>query len=233
MQVGAATNNGRVREHNEDAFWFSDHVFVVCDGMGGHQAGEVASAIAVDVFKTYDYTSIQPMNAVLDAIMSAHREIQAQAEAPHLRGMGTTATLAYIVKDGASYQLFLGHVGDSRAYILHNGKLTQVTSDHSLVGELVRNGSLSKNEACHHPHRHIVTQALGIGEIEIETYTARLGSRDRILLCTDGLTDVVADNEIEAVLLQHDPESAAHRLIEIANANGGPDNITVIVVEIP
>ena len=111
--------------------------------------------------------------------------------------------------------------------------MTQITSDHSLVGELLRNGSLSKDEAYHHPHRHVVTQALGIGEIDIETYTSRLESTDMILLCTDGLTDVVADEEIEEVLLQYDPEAAAHKLIETANAKGGPDNITVILVEIP
>lgn len=233
MRVGAVTSNGCLREHNEDAFWVSDHVFVVCDGMGGHQAGEVAAAIAVDVFKSYDYTARKPLDAVLDAIMSAHLSIQAQAVEPHLRGMGTTATLAHIVKDGSSYHLYLGHVGDSRAYLLHSGRLTQITSDHSLVGELLRNGSLSKDEAYHHPHRHVVTQALGIGEIDIETYTSRLESTDMILLCTDGLTDVVADEEIEEVLLQYDPEAAAHKLIETANAKGGPDNITVILVEIP
>ena len=220
MRVGATTSNGRVREHNEDAFWVSEQVFVVCDGMGGHQAGEVASAIAVDVFKNYDYTARQPLEAVLDAIMAAHRAIQAQAGAPHLHGMGTTATLAYIVQDGASYHLFLGHVGDSRAYMLHNGRLTQITSDHSLVGELVRNGSLSKDEAFNHPHRHVVTQALGIGEIEVETFTTKLDSADRILLCTDGLTDVVADQQIQ-VLVETDPESAAHKLIDIANTQGG------------
>ncbi|HOB08447.1 MAG: PP2C family serine/threonine-protein phosphatase [Limnochordia bacterium] len=233
MRVGAATSNGLVRDHNEDAYWVSDNVFAVCDGMGGHQAGEVAAAIAVDVFKSCDFSAKPPMDAVMDAIMSAHRAIQAQAKAPHLRGMGTTATLAYIVKDGTAYHLYLGHVGDSRAYMLHNGKLTQITSDHSIVGELVRNGNLSKDEAFHHPHRHVVTQALGIGEIEIETFSAPLVPTDWILLCTDGLTDVVADEQIEAVLLQHDPEGAACELIEIANANGGPDNVTVILVEIP
>ena len=129
--------------------------------------------------------------------------------------------------------LFLGHVGDSRAYMLHNGRLTQITSDHSLVGELVRNGSLSKDEAFNHPHRHVVTQALGIGEIEVETFTTKLDSADRILLCTDGLTDVVADQQIQEVLVETDPESAAHKLIDIANTQGGPDNITVILIEIP
>ena len=233
MRVGAATSIGRVRDHNEDAFWISENDFAVCDGMGGHQAGEVASSLAIDVFKNYCFTNQRPLEAVVDAILSAHRVVQAEAAAPDYSGMGTTATLAYIVKYNQCYELFIGHVGDSRAYLLHNDTLEQITSDHSLVGELIRNGSLSKSDAVNHPHRHVVTQALGIGEIKIETHSKQLVSNDQILLCTDGLTDVVEESMIQDTLRNHAPEAAAQKLVEMANEMGGPDNITVIVVKIP
>lgn len=233
MQVGAATSNGLVRDHNEDAYWISEHVFAVCDGMGGHQAGEVASQLAVDVFKDYRFNEEEPLEAVLGAITKAHRVVQTEAQTPDYSGMGTTVTLAYIAEEQGEYQLYIGHVGDSRAYVLTNGKLEQVTSDHSLVGELIRNGNLSKDDAVNHPHRHVVTQALGIGEIEIETFTRTLNSADLVLLCTDGLTDVVEDAVIADILKDYSPEEAAQKLVALANEKGGPDNITVIIIKIP
>lgn len=233
LQVGVATSNGLVRDHNEDAYLVSDRIFAVCDGMGGHKAGEVASELAVRVFKEYSFTNKEPLTAVTEAILLAHRVVQHEAQAPEFNGMGTTATLALIDQREQKYYLYIGHVGDSRAYVLHHNHLVQVTSDHSLVGELVRNGNLTKDEAQSHPHRHIVTQALGIAEISIETFTTQLQSQDQVLLCTDGLTDVVKDDCIQAVLLQHPPQEAAQKLVDLANQYGGPDNITVIVVKIP
>lgn len=233
MRIGIATNVGLQRDHNEDAYWYSDRLFVVCDGMGGHQAGEVASKLAIETFQNYSFSSQDPLNDVSNAINEAHRTIKAEAETPEYDGMGTTATLALILFIEESYQLYLGHVGDSRAYLLRKGQLSQLTSDHSIIGELLRNGSLTEDEATHHPHRHVVTQALGIGEVKIETFNQKLASGDKMLLCTDGLTDVVNDSTLLSTLAQNSPQEAADKLVDIANCEGGPDNITVIVVEIP
>ncbi len=233
MEVGICTSSGLVRDHNEDAFWADKNIFVVCDGMGGHQAGEVASSLAIEVFKSYDFTSSAPVEAIKDSIFHAHARIKAEAEDPNYRGMGTTATLASLIESSNGYQLDIGHVGDSRAYLMRDGSLVQVTKDHSLVGELLRNQSLSKAEAINHPHRHVVTQALGIDEIEIDIFSSELASGDQVLLCTDGLSDVVEDQMIATVLLEYQPEDSAQRLVDLANAKGGPDNITVIVIKIP
>lgn len=233
MQIGIATNVGLQREHNEDAYWHSDSLFVVCDGMGGHQAGEVASNLAIKTFQNYSFASKNPLVDVNNAISEAHRSIKSAAETPEYEGMGTTATLALVNFVEQNYHLYLGHVGDSRAYLLREGRLSQLTSDHSVVGELLRNGSLTETEATHHPHRHVVTQALGIGDVNIETLKQDLVSGDKILLCTDGLSDVVSDAILLSIVNQNPPQEAADKLVETANNQGGPDNITVIVVEIP
>lgn len=232
MQVGVATSIGQVRNQNEDAFMHSDRVFAVCDGMGGHQAGEVASKLAISVIETYDFSAKDPVHDVIDAINKAHKVIQNKAVVPSRKGMGTTVTLALIDNKDGHYNLYLGHVGDSRAYLLRAKELKQITSDHSVVGQLVKNGSLSKDEAFNHPHRHIVTQALGIDQIEIETYSNTLSHQDQVILCTDGLTDVVNDQQIEEILNNNEPQTAADKLIKAANDNGGPDNITVIIVAV-
>ncbi len=233
LQIGIATNIGCIRHQNEDAFWHSDCVFVVCDGMGGHQAGEVASNMAVNVFKNFSFSSKEPLQDIVNAIQKAHRVVQDAAKVPSCSGMGTTATLAVINSENLNYCLYLGHVGDSRAYLLRDSKLKQLTSDHSVVGEMLRNGTLTAAEAVNHPHRHVVTQAIGIGEIEIETHSLVLNTGDKILLCTDGLTDVVEEGTIQQVLAADLPQAAADKLIVTAIKKGGPDNITVIVIAIP
>lgn len=233
MNIGVATNAGMQRDHNEDAYWHSEHIFVVCDGMGGHQAGEVASELAIKTFRDFEFSSPEPLQDIIDTINLAHQLIKTEADSPEYEGMGTTVTLALIKEIAQSHTLYLGHVGDSRAYLLRDQQLTQLTSDHSVVGELLRNGSLTEVEALNHPHRHIVTQALGIGEITIETKTLELSTGDIILLCSDGLTDVVDSEILQSLLMEHQPQAAADKLVETANSQGGPDNITVIIVEIP
>ena len=216
VQIGVATSVGMVRTLNEDAYWFSDRVFVVCDGMGGHQAGEVASALAINAIKGYQFKLADPIEEIKEAILQAHQQVAGAASEPALAGMGTTIVLMVIT----DHQLYIGHVGDSRGYLLREQDLIQITNDHSVVAELVRNGSLTEDEAISHPHRNIVTQALGIGDIVVETHSYALQSGDKILLCTDGLTDVVNTKLIKEVLLENQPEEAAQELVKLANQQG-------------
>lgn len=232
MRVGAATSVGRVRETNEDAFWVGEHCLVVCDGMGGHQGGEIASQMAVDVIRNYDFLMKEPREEIRSAIQQAHETIRDAADShDHLRGMGTTLTMCLFVPNQHGVQMFIGHVGDSRAYIHTHDQLQQMTSDHSVVGELLRQGSLAPDEAAVHPKRHILSQALGVGIIEVELIECYLPKGSKVLLCTDGLTDVVGDDELKEVMHLHSPEDIAHELVRRANDLGGPDNITVIIAE--
>lgn len=235
VHIGVATSVGKVRTLNEDAYWFSEHIFVVCDGMGGHQGGEVASALATNVIKEYQFNHVNPMEDISRAIHQAHQRVIAEAKEPNLAGMGTTIVLAVIKEDQVTndQQLYVGHVGDSRAYLLREQKLMQLTEDHSVVAELLRNGSLTEHEAIGHPHRNVVTQALGIGEIKVETNSFPIQSGDLILLCTDGLTDVVSEQQIKQVLKDSEPAEAATDLVNLANQEGGPDNTTALVILVP
>ncbi len=234
MEVQAATHIGRVRENNEDSFWVGKSCLVVCDGMGGHQAGEVASRLAVETISTYPFSGEDPPKEVRAAIEKAHGRVKARAsEDPHFYGMGTTLTLACVTPLGNGTLLTVGHVGDSRAYLFSDRKLVQLTSDHSVVEELVRQGTLTPQEAKHHAQRHVLTQALGSGAIEIELITKKLVGNCFLLLCTDGLTDVVEDEQIGRVLAEEDSwTDAAQKLIDLANSLGGPDNITVLVAQV-
>lgn len=233
MEVKVATHVGQVRENNEDSFWVGEHCLLVCDGMGGHQGGEIAAKLAVDVIKTYPFSGDNCQKEVRLAIEEAHKKILATAEDQgELRGMGTTATLACISRKEA--RLVVGHVGDSRGYLYVDGELSQITVDHSVVGELVRAGTITAREAKNHTQRHVLTQALGTtGEIEIEMNVKNIKSGTIILLCTDGLTDVVTDQQIGQILAQADRyENTAQALVDLANSLGGPDNITVVVAQI-
>ncbi|MCZ7534291.1 MAG: Stp1/IreP family PP2C-type Ser/Thr phosphatase [Acidimicrobiia bacterium] len=230
----SGTDTGKVREHNEDALYpaesgSSDNtiLLMVADGMGGAVAGEIASRIAVEA------ASEQPTDATIepsDRVLAGNSAvILATEEDRSLAGMGTTMTLVRLDPDGVAA---FAHVGDSRAYLLHDGELTQLTDDHSLVGELVTLGRISKEEARHHPHRHLVTRVLGLGPIPIDTFEINLEPGDRILLCSDGLTDMVSDIMIEEILSAGEGvEPTAWALIEQANAAGGVDNTTVVVVD--
>jgi protein phosphatase len=227
--VGAATDVGKGRSGNEDLFLVDpDHqLYAVADGMGGHRAGEVASATAIESLQR----AYQAGAALDEAVGEANAAVFAKASANvDMRGMGTTLT-AVALQDG--HIALLGHVGDSRAYLMRDGGVTQVTDDHSLVEQLVREGRLSPEEALHHPQRAIITRALGVDpDVEVDTYRVDLRPGDRIVLCSDGLTNMVADDAIAAVLRgQSDPQQAAERLVDMANDAGGDDNITVVVLE--
>lgn len=234
MNVGAETSIGKVRQTNEDAFWAEKGLLIVCDGMGGHRAGEVASAMAVESIRNFPFQFHDPPAEVRQAILQAHATIvQASLHNPELQGMGTTVTMALCVEAEEGADVTVGHVGDSRAYYYANGELCRITNDHSVVGELTRQGTLSPEEAVLHPQRHVLSQALGIGEVEVEVHRIFLPSGARILICTDGLTDVLSDEQIKEHIARSEPQETARALVALANAQGGRDNITVIVAQIP
>lgn len=230
LVAGAATDVGRVRQGkpNEDAVLVDDrlHLFAVADGMGGHRAGEVASATALEALRA----AIASGRPVPDAIASANSAVFSKAfDDPELRGMGTTITVA-VAGDGQA--IVVGHVGDSRAYHLHDGELVQITEDHSLVEELVREGRLTPEQASVHPQRSIITRALGVDEqVQVDVYDVDLAAGDRVLLCSDGLTSMVRPNDIARILRREDdPTRAAEALVDAANAAGGEDNVTAVVL---
>lgn len=219
-------------------------LFVVADGMGGHAGGAQASAIAVDAIEISLLTALKWLFAlgapgdadtagVLGQLKAALRAADARvcdeaARTPALHDMGTTLTVAY--RQGSS--LFLAHVGDSRCYMLRDGKLHRLTQDHTLVGEMVRRGVLSSEEAASHGLRHVITNAVGgpTRGIHAEVHRVELATGDVLLLCTDGLTDMVDDGEIGAILAAHqNPRAACEHLVQLANDHGGVDNITAVV----
>jgi serine/threonine protein phosphatase PrpC len=234
LHFAAATDVGRMRSNNEDSYLSRQPVAAVADGMGGHRAGEVASAIAIEELSALGERGPWENEAAAtddlkQAILRANQRIHEMAASDRqLNGMGTT--LVALLEDGDL--VHLANVGDSRAYLLRQGELSQVTVDHSLVQELVDEGRLSREDAERHPQRSVITRALGIDqEVEFDLFTYKLQVGDRLLLCSDGLSDVVEPTQIRNVLLRvRDPQRAAARLIEVANEHGGPDNITVIVV---
>jgi len=226
---GSRTDVGRGRPENEDSCLVdaAHGLYAVADGMGGHRAGEVASATAIETLKAA-YVGGQPID---EAVESANAAVFAKAaDDDALRGMGTTLTA--IALEGDSTAL-LGHVGDSRAYLMRDGAVAQVTDDHSLVEQLVREGRLSPEEAQNHPQRAIITRALGIDpEVEVDTYRVDLKPGDRLLICSDGLTNMLSDDTIAVTLRRYaDPQQAADTLVDMANQAGGDDNITVVVLD--
>jgi protein phosphatase len=230
LVVGAATDVGRVREGNEDAYLVDDTIglVAVADGMGGHRAGEVASATALEALRA----AVAGGRPLREAIEDANRAVYGKSLTDaSLRGMGTTLTAGTLAAGGT---LIVGHVGDSRAYLMHDGELRRLTTDHSLVEELVRDGRLTADEAAVHPQRSIITRALGVDEsVEVDVYPVELAPGDRVLLCSDGLTGMVQPETIAAELRREDdPDRAATRLVDAANAAGGEDNITVVVVAV-
>jgi PPM family protein phosphatase len=235
LVFAAATDVGRMRKNNEDSYLSSQPVAAVADGMGGHSAGEVASAIAIEELAGLRdrgpwENETAATEALKQAILRANRRIREMAASDRkLNGMGTT--LVALLEDGDL--VHLANVGDSRGYLLRQGELSQVTVDHSLVQELVDDGRLSPEDAERHPQRSVITRALGIDpEVEFDLFTYKLQVGDRLLLCSDGLSDVVEPTQIRNVLLrERNPQRAARRLIAVANEQGGPDNITVIVVD--
>lgn len=234
LRWGAATHEGLVRDMNEDAFLAEPGMYVVADGMGGHSAGEVASAIAVDSLRRGMEHGYRRMDDVTVAIRIANATIRAEAGASADRaGMGTTLT-ALVVLDEEEHVLALANVGDSRTYRRRAGRLSRLTIDHSYVQELVQEGQITLEEARLHPRRNIVTRALGIDpRVKVDTWTITAATGDRYVLCSDGLVDEVPDHEIAELLAGvSDPQAAADQLVAMANRHGGRDNVTVVVVDV-
>ena len=232
---GTGTHVGRVRDGNEDSL-FPDEpgssegpvVLMVADGMGGAVAGEVASSLAVEAAsRAPAEDEATPETRVLDANRAV---IDATREDPSLAGMGTTMTLVQLNPDPTAD---FAHVGDSRAYLLRNNELEMLTTDHTLVHELIELGRITPEEAEHHPHRHLITRVLGLGPIGVDTFKLDLEDGDRLLLCSDGLNTMVSDITIKQ-LLDNDQgvEPTAWALIEHANRAGGLDNTTVVVIDV-
>ena len=222
------TDTGRQRRENEDSAYVHAPVFVVADGMGGAQAGEVASRIAIETFERGLPGSGTPEARLAELVRDANQRIYDRARTEHGRaGMGTTLTAAYLA-DG---ELAIAHVGDSRAYLLRDDQLTRLTQDHSLVDELVRQGKLTEEQAAEHPQRSIITRALGPEpDVEVDTFSYPMRAGDILLLCSDGLTSMVSEERVAEILRGSATlEAAADRLIDEANEAGGRDNITVVL----
>jgi serine/threonine protein phosphatase PrpC len=228
VEQAGRTDVGRQRTANEDSLVVSPPLFAVADGMGGAKAGEVASAVAVEAVESAR-ESEEPAEAQLTGIVrAANRRIYDLAVADESRrGMGTTLTLAKVHGDEVS----LAHVGDSRAYRMRDGELTQLTRDHSLVAELERSGQITAEAAEHHPQRSIITRALGPEpDVEVDTYTLAGRDGDLFLICSDGLTSMISDDEVGSILRSAASlDQAADTLVRAANQSGGKDNITVIL----
>jgi serine/threonine protein phosphatase PrpC len=229
IKVGVRSDIGRLRQRNEDAYLVKDSLFVVADGMGGHRGGDVASTLALETIESGAPAEVTLENLVQD-IKRANQAVMDRGEADReLRGMGTTIT-AVIAEDAKAH---VAHVGDSRAYLLRDGSLQQLTEDHTLVQRMVREGRLSEDEAAHHPQRSVLTRALGVDDdIPVDELSLDVHTGDRLLLCTDGLTSMVDRDRIKKILArERDPQVACDKLIDAANRAGGDDNITVIVLD--
>lgn len=240
MRIVAKTDKGHVRDSNQDAYAvgeFSDEVVwaVVCDGMGGAAGGNIASALAVKVISDKINVSYREQmrdssikNMLDSALNAANVEVFDMSESKHeLKGMGTTVVCA-IVKDGQAY---IAHAGDSRAYILKNEKIFQITTDHSIVQDLLDKGKITSEQALNHPNKNIITRAVGVDKnIEIDFDQIDLDDDTTLLLCTDGLSNYVSNNEILELTSDKKHYAFADRLVNKANENGGGDNITVVVI---
>jgi protein phosphatase len=226
-QRAAATDPGKRRRRNEDAYVVEPPLFAVADGMGGARAGEIAAKIAASVLR-----DSSGENAVVELIKEANRRVYEAATEDETRsGMGTTITAAIVGDDGVQ----IGHVGDSRAYRVRDGKLEQLTEDHSLVAELVRSGKLSPEEADVHPQRSVITRTVGTDpDVDVDTLEIDARPGDVFLLCSDGLTTMVDDTSILAVVQKNRAslDKAARALVDAANKGGGEDNITIVLFEI-
>lgn len=227
---GSRTDIGCLRDHNEDSLVVAPPLFAIADGMGGHAAGEVASEIAVRVLS--ELAPEHPDGAALGhAVEEANRAvIQAAHEGRGRQGMGTTMTAAMLEGE----RLVIAQVGDSRAYLLHQGKLQQLTRDHSLMADMIEAGQLTPEEARTHPQRSVITRALGSDtHLHPDIYEINVETGDRLLICSDGLSGMVFDNEIENTLRRvQDPQRCASQLVNEAIAAGGHDNVTVIVADV-
>ena len=239
LAIGAATDTGNLRGQNEDAHIAEQNLFAVADGMGGHNAGEVASAMAIEHLRGIALSGVSSAEAFAQVVRDLNSAIYASATSTtDQRGMGTTLTAAALLKSTSDTdqpsQIVIANVGDSRTYLLRSGELRQMSVDHSYVQELVTEGLLTVDEARTHPRRNIVTRALGIDEqVSVDTWTIPMFDGDRFMLCSDGLVDEVPIDEITEMMREHStPQHVAERLVTAAKRHGGRDNITVIVVDV-
>jgi protein phosphatase len=232
FRVAARTDVGRARERNEDSLFAGKHVFAVADGLGGHQAGNVASSLALQPVAALDEVeSKRAAGQIADAVRKANRAVVEQADTDTgLRGMGTTLTA--IALEGATAHL--AHVGDSRCYLLRGSEITQMSRDHTLVARMVSEGKLTPEQAETHPQRSMLTRALGAERsIDVDEMEFPLEPGDRLLLCSDGLTGMLADHEIRALAAtSSDLDEICAHLVDEANARGGLDNITVVLIDV-
>ncbi len=242
MRIVGKTDIGMVRDTNQDAFKIvalgtGSGLALVCDGMGGARGGDTASTIAKKVItetiqKTYqDVMGAEAVKAmVLEAVASANRAIyQTAKDHPEYTGMGTTVVLSLLHQKRA----YIAHVGDSRLYLMREHSLTQITRDHSFIQEMVDRGEISPEEARVHPNKNIITRAVGVHwDVDVDFYSLDLYPGDKLLLCTDGLTNLCPDEKLADVISSDSIEEAAETLICTANQEGGHDNITVVIVEV-
>lgn len=234
LRSGSASDVGRVRSVNEDLALDSMTLFAVADGMGGHAGGEVAARTAIEALQR-EFGLHQSADGLAGAVRQANVAVwERSQEDADLRGMGTTLTTAALVGTPDGDRLVMANVGDSRSYRLHEGRLIQLSHDHSVAEELVDRGELSEAEAAIHPHRHILTRALGVASaVDVDVWEMMPESGDRYLLCSDGLTNEVPEERIAEVLTsESDPQKAAETLVRLANESGGNDNITVVVLDV-
>ncbi len=238
LRWGGASDVGQLRQVNEDSMLLGPDVFVVADGMGGHAAGDVASHLAVETIDRELSDDDGNATRVIDliaAVQSANDAIYGRsAQEPGLAGMGTTVVAIALVVEDDEQRIAIVNVGDSRAYRLTQGDLQQVSADHSLVGELVREGRLTREAARTHPQKNIVTRAVGLDEyVDVDEFQILPRTGDRYLLCSDGLTDELTETDIASVLRTvEDPDDAAAELVRRANEHGGRDNITIVIVDV-
>ena len=232
LVAGAATDVGRARLVNEDSFLVAEGLFAVADGMGGHQAGDVASHEALEAMRQ---AIVEPSTEdLIAAVQTANTAVfQRSVTDLDLAGMGTTLCAVGLMSAGEPAQVAVVNVGDSRVYLHHDDEFLQVSEDHSLVETMVREGSLSPDEAASHPRRNVVTRALGIDSaVDVDAWEVAIVAGDRLLLCSDGLVNEMQDDQISAVLRRlADPSEAAAELVRLANDAGGRDNITVLIVD--
>ena len=234
LKWGATTDVGMVRQQNEDAYHAEENLYIVADGMGGHNAGEVASALAVSTVRSGARMGIRTAEQFRELVQQANTAIYtASLDDSTQSGMGTTLTAAAVVP-GEEPRILIANVGDSRTYLFRSGALTRLSVDHSYVQELVNEGIITPEEARVHPRRNIVTRAMGIDRsVQVDVFSHLVRTGDRLVLCSDGLVDEVADVDIVRVLTEHtDPQETAEVLVMVANSNGGRDNTTVIVLDI-
>ena len=241
MNIYGVTDQGKVRSSNQDAFitgTFSDgNIFaIVCDGMGGANGGNIASRLAVDYLSASlksGYRENMSENSIKNLLESSInaanvRVFDKSRESKELKGMGTTVVAIIIIKN----TLYIAHAGDSRAYVYNQSKLIQLTRDHSIVQSMIENGKLSPDEARFHPRKNVITRALGVEESVVPEFNIYdLETNDTVLMCTDGLSNFVESELIVSVLDDNSISDPALRLVEIANSNGGGDNITAVVIK--